>query len=263
MSDDFKGVYPHGFEGVAQELRQEVLDEAKDLADELDLQLDEFRHGRLEQDELLSKVLRTAMKLRVQAGNVGLRLLGNIAQRLEDFLDNLKQLPPRAVDDLQVFVDRLMDVCEGRLPMDSDASKVVRDLPAKIGFSESDIEVRNIEVMLVMLHGTAAHYVERELQQCGYRVNTVSTVLDAFAQIVRTKPDLVIISAVMPELDGINLATGLLAMPATRNIPIALITSLEDSDEHLQYLPAGTPIIHKGPSFGDDLFKALDNLFLI
>ena len=263
MSDDFSGVYAHGVEGIAQELREEAIEEAKELVRELDVHLDDFRHGRLESKDLLAEVSKKAIKLKVQAGNVGLRLLGNIAQRLEDFIVNVKELPPRATDDLQIFVDRLEDVCEGTLPMDSDAAKVVRELPAKVGFSESDIEVRNIEVMLVMHHGTAAHYVERELQQCGYRVSTISTVLDAFAQIVRTKPDFVIINALMPELDGIDLAIGLSSMPATRNIPMALITSLDDENEHLQYLPKHTSVIHKGPSFGDDLFKALDNHFLI
>ncbi|MCW8915082.1 MAG: Hpt domain-containing protein [Magnetovibrio sp.] len=263
MSDDFNGVYAHGVEGIAHELRQECLDEAKELVSELDLCLDDFRHERIEADELLSKVSRTALKLRVQAGNVGLRLLGTVAHRLEDFIVNAKALPPGAADDLQVFIDRLEDITDGRLALDSDAGQVVRDLPAKVGFSESDIEVRNIEVMLVMLHGTANHYVERELQQCGYRVHTVTTTFEALPMIVRTQPDFLIISAIMPELDGIDLAIGLSAMPATRNIPLALITSLDDSDEHLSYLPSNTSVIHKGPSFGDDLFKALDNHFLI
>jgi len=263
VSDDLNGIYAHGVEHIAKELRQECLDEARELVQQLDLQLDEFRHDRVTQEDLLAGVSRTAMKLQVQAGNVGLRLLGTIAHRLQDFIVNAKTLPPRGVDDLQAFIDRLEDVTEGRLALDSDASKVVRALPAKIGFSESDIETRNIEVMLVMLHGTAAHYVERELQQCGYRVHTVSTVFEAFSMIVRTQPDLVIISAIMPELDGIDLAIGLSAMPSTRNIPLALITSLDDDNEHLKFLPPTTPIIHKGSTFGDDLFEALDNLFLI
>ena len=263
MNDDFSGVYAHGVEGIAEALRQEVLDEARELIQELNFRLDDFRHDRIGQTELREHVARTAIKIRTQAGNVGVRLLGTIAHRLEDFIVNLKELPPRVVDDLQIFVDRLEDVIDGRLALDSDASLVVRNLPAKLGFSESDIEVRNIEVMLVMLHGTAAHYVERELQQCGYRVNTVSTVFEAFPMIVRTKPDLVIISAIMPELDGINLAIGLAAMPATRNIPLALITSLDSDTEHLQYLQSNTPVIRKGASFGDELYTALDNLFLI
>lgn len=263
MTDELSGVYAHGVEEIASELRQEFIDEAKDLVSALDVLLEDVRHERKDIAELAPAVQRTALVLRVQGGNVGLRLIGTIAHRLEDYLANVKELPPRAIDDVQMFIDILEDILDGRVPMNADASEIVRKLPAKIGFSESDIEVRNVEVMLVMLHGTALHYVQRELQQIGYRVSTVSTVFEAFAQIIQTKPDLVIISAIMPELDGLDLAIGLHAMPATRNIPLALITSLDDGDEHLAALSKGVPIIHKGPSFGDDLFKALDNLFLI
>lgn len=261
--EDLSGVYAHGAEEIAAEIRQEFLDEARDLVQALDLLLDDVRHDRRPIEDLADAVHRTALVLRSQGSSVGLRMIGTLGQRLEDYLANVREVPPRALDDLQIFVDRLEDVLEGRLAMDSDASSVVRDLPAKVGISEGDIEVRHVEVMLVMLHGTATHFVERELQQCGYRVNTVTTVFEAFPLIVRTKPDLVVISAIMPEMDGIDLAIGLAAMPATRNIPVALITSLDEGDEHLKLLPERVPVIHKGPSFGDDLFKALDNLFLI
>ena len=264
MSEDLHGVYAHGIEGIAEELRQECIDETREAGRKLGLALEAARHERITQQELKDEFSRAALELRVQAANVGVRIIGTVAMRLEDYLSNLgPELPPRAFDDLQVFLDLFDDLTEGRLPLDSDAAAVVRRLPARIGFSASDIEVRNIEVLLVMLHGTATHYVERELQQCGYRVAKVTTVFEAFPLIVRTKPDFVIISAIMPELDGIDLAIGLTSMPATRNIPIALITSMEDSDEHLSLLPKKVPVIHKGPSFGDDLFKALDAQFLI
>lgn len=263
MTDELSGIYAHSVDAIAKELRQEFIDEAGELLAELALLLDGVRHERNSVEELTAAVSRTALKLRVQAGNVGLRLIGTIAHRLEDYMANVRGFPPRAIDDLQVFIDRLEDVVEGRMALDSDAAQVVRQLPAIIGFSETDIEVRSVEVMLVMLHGAANHYVQRELQQCGYRVTTVSTVFEAFSQIVQTKPDLVIISAIMPELDGIDLAIGLSAMSATRNIPLALITSLDPDDEHLSRVPNSIPLIRKGPSFGDDLFAALDNLFLI
>ena len=77
------------------------------------------------------------------------------------------------------------------------------------------------------------------------------------------KPDLIVLSALMPHLDGIDLAIGLAAMPSTRNTPIAVITSLDPDDERLALLPKKIPVVHKGATFGDDLFKALDSLFLI
>ena len=81
--------------------------------------------------------------------------------------------------------------------------------------------------------------------------------------VVESKPDLVIISAVMPSLEGIDLAVALASMSATRNIPLAVITSLDKDDDSLKLLPKRVPILFKGESFADDLFKALDDLFLI
>ena len=72
-----------------------------------------------------------------------------------------------------------------------------------------------------------------------------------------------IISAMVPELSGINFAIAFAAMPATRNIPTAIITSLSADDDYLKFLPRKVPVIFKGPSFGDDLYRTLDSLFLI
>lgn len=204
-----------------------------------------------------------AVTLRGQAANLGLSLIASVAARLEDYPVGMQQLPPRAFDDLEVFIETLLDIVEGRTPLDTDASAVVRKLPPKVGFRVGDIEVRDVEVLLVMPYGTAAHFVERELQQCGYRTHTIGNTFDALSMIVRTKPDLVIVGAVMPELSGIDLVMGLHAMPQTRNIPTALITSLPPEDDYLKLLPPDVPIIHKDSHFADDLADALDRLFLI
>lgn len=264
MADEFNGVYANGLDEIAKELRQEFLDETKEIIINLDLLLDGYRNERNPENEVITGFSRAALKLRAQAGTIGMRLIGSIAHRLEDYMSSMgAEILPRSVEDLQTFIDRLEDVVEGRLALDSDAASLMRELPVNAGFSVEDVDVRTVEVMLVMLHGAANHYVQRELQQCGYRVTTVSTVLEAFPLVVQTKPDLIIISAMMPELDGIDLAIGLSSMSSTRNIPLALISSLEPGDEHFTRVPASIPIIQKGPSFGDDLFTALDNLFLI
>ncbi len=263
MSQDFSGIHSGDFEEVAQSIRQESIDEALDIISELDTQLVDVHKDHDLIEEFATKTRFAILALKKQAETIGLPLLGTITHRMENYLSNEKELPPRAIDDIQVFVDLLMDVIEGRISVNSDTSSIVRKLPSRVSFSEDDIEVRNIEVMLVMHHGAASHFVERELKQCGYRVTIVTSVFEALTLIVRTKPDFIIISAIMPELYGIDLAIGLAAMPSTRNIPLALITSLDSDDEQLKALPVTMPIIRKGPSFGDDLFKALDDLFLI
>ncbi len=59
--------------------------------------------------------------------------------------------------------------------------------------------------------------------------------------------------AFMPDLDGIDLCIALKAMPATPNIGVAVITSLDRDDASLKMLPPTVPIIQKSASFGDDL----------
>jgi CheY-like chemotaxis protein len=250
-------------EGANKELLQENIDEALDQTRTLDSVLDDITAGRKFSGDLVFAISGlTGLLTRISATE-GYQALGIIAHRLDDYFKALKDLSPKVMTDLRKFVEILEDLLDSPESIPSDASAIVRSLPAKGGFDGEDIEVRSIEVMLVMLPGTATRYVERELHQCGYRVSHVTNVFDALPTIVRTKPDLVVISGVMQELNGIDLAIGLSAMPATRNVPIALITALGDDDGYLNLLPKNVPIIRKGASFADDLFKALDDMFLI
>jgi len=249
---------------IIEQLRQEFIDEARDNLQALDVDLDAASKGRMPPDDIVHRLRRAALQWRGQAANFGLPALAAVAHRLDEYLAGAPEvLPPRTWGDLQGFVDLMLNLVDGNLPPDAEVSGLVRTLPHKLGFDLADIDVRNVEVMLVMPHGTQTRFVERELQQCGYRVSVVPDTLLAFNLVTQTKPDLIIVSAVMPALDGIDLAIGLSAMPSTRNIPMALITSLDPDDERLKLLPAKIPVLYKGSSFGDDLFKALDNLFLI
>jgi CheY-like chemotaxis protein/HPt (histidine-containing phosphotransfer) domain-containing protein len=249
---------------VVDELRQEFIDEAVETLQSLDVTLDGGRHARISGAEVVDEFRRAAVRLRGPAGNFGFRSLATVAHRLDDYLANAPvALPPRVWEDLQAFLDVMLALAENRQPADVDPAALVRSLPTRLGFELGDIQIRSIEVMLVMPHGTQTRYVEREMQQCGYRVAVVPDTIEAFGHVIQSKPDLILISAMMEHLDGIDLAIGLAAMPATRNIPIALITSLDEGDDRLALLPKKIPVVHKGASFGDDLFQALDSLFLI
>jgi CheY-like chemotaxis protein len=258
-----EGVFSSGVEGIVDEMRQNFREEGLDQLKTLAMRLGEARHARFSLEELAHEFLRVSLLLRSQSGALELNLVGQVAHRMEDFLAEAKTFPPRLLDDVEKFIEIMGDILEERIAPDTEASDIVRRLPPKIGFNVGDLQVRNVEILLVMLHGAAAHFVERELQQCGYRTHRVASTIEALPTILRTKPDLVIISAVMPELSGIDLAIGLATMPGTRNIPTALLTSLPAEDDYLKLVPAKVPIIRKGQEFGDDLARALDQLFII
>ncbi|KAA5607037.1 response regulator [Roseospira marina] len=251
-------------DSVLAEMRREFLDELADGARDLTLAIDAARHDPGTVPEVVRLGQRFGLTIRSRSETLGLSPLTAIGLRLGDYLGEVRNVPAGLVlDDLERFVELALDIGEGRIPVDAEQGPLVRTLPAKRGFAPAEVEVRDIEVVLVMEPGTQTHFVERELQQCGYRTVQVSSTFEALPLIVRTKPDMVVVSAVMPGLSGIDLTIGLTAMPETRNVAVALITSLDPSSDALSLLPKRVPIIKKGPSFGDDLFNALDNLFLI
>ena len=259
------GAFSNEVEGIADDLRIEFLEDIAESLQNLTLALGEVRQDSSKAKDTIEQIRRFCIPLKGQASNYGVRLIGTVAHRMQDFLANVKELPVNLLDDLQEFINVMEDLLEGRILMDEDASVLVRRLPAKVKVTadEITIEVRNIEILLVMLHGTATHFVEREMLQCGYRVSTVTDTFEALPMILHTQPNMVIISAVMPGLDGLNLANALVSMPATRNIPVALITSLDEDDDNLAYLAKAIPIIRKGPKFGEDLADAMSQLFII
>jgi CheY-like chemotaxis protein len=263
MSDSANGHHGRSAQEVVEQLRLEFIEELTETLQSLDVEMDGVRNGRGDIPTLVNDCRRAAVQFRGQASNFAMHRLATIAHRLEEYLANTPAVaPPRMWDDLAGYFDLMIRMAQGKAA-DTDPAQLVRTLPAKLGFDLGDIEIRNVEVLLVMPHGAQTRFVERELQQCGYRVSLMADSLRAFAMVVETKPDLVIISAMMPDLEGIDLAMALSSMPSTRNIPLAVITSLDKDDDILKLLPKRVPVLFKGASFADDLFKALDNLFLI
>ncbi|UCH74836.1 MAG: Hpt domain-containing protein [Rhodospirillales bacterium] len=205
-----------------------------------------------------------AFEVKGQARNFGMPLLGIIAARLEDYLNALDHISEWSAAGINAFLDTMRSAIDGGIADDAEPSLIVRSLPARprlLGVDDND--ALDVEVMLVMEHTSQTTYVEREMQACGYRTTIVSSPFEAFESVIRTRPDMVIVSAVLPGLSGIDLATALATMPDTRNTPVAVLTSLDDDSTDLNLLPKSVPVIHRGDRFGDDLAKALSHHFLL
>lgn len=212
---------------------------------------------------VLERAHRLSLDLKGGAGSLNLSLLGIAAHRLEDYLDAVDEPYERHLNDIEIYLDVLTELLENGGVGGESAAHLVRRLPPRRGFDAEDITVCEIEVLLVMDRGVVRRMIEREIAECGYRVTSVSTPFHALEMIVRTQPDLVIISAVLADLSGVDLAAGLKAMPQTRNTGMALITSYAREHDSLKYLPPTVPIIRKGESFADDLTSALNDQFII
>ena len=80
--------------------------------------------------------------------------------------------------------------------------------------------------------------LEAVLAPAGYAVRFAEGGAEALAQIARSAPDLVLLDVVMPDIDGHEVTRRLRADPATRALPIILITASEDQQK-LAALEAG------------------------
>ena len=219
---------------------------------------------RVPKGEGLPDLRRFIFDLAGQARNFGLTMLETVADQAQSYLTAITELDEQANDDLGHYLDVIQDLLSGKEGSEGDIRQMVRALPIRRGVEIDEApEVRDIEVVLVMGPGTQQTFVERELRACGYRATVIPDTLKALAYAIRAKPDMMIVSAVMPQLSGIDLSLALTAIPATRNIPLAVITSLDADDAQLKVLPAGVSLIRKTSAFGDDLTKALQQGFLL
>ncbi len=252
-----------------EEAEQEVLDGIEDRISEINRLLQEVREGSLDATVGAGLIRQHAHSIKSMAAGINVGILQVLAHRLEDFLAPLERLEGETVGDVQVFADRLGEALDGRLDAGPDEiASFCRRLPAKkagpeADFDPSEVRGRDIEVMLVSSPGAATNFVTRELAECGYRMVNCFSTIDALILVPQMKPDLVIVSNVMPELPGVDFACAMRAMPSTRDIPVAVLTSERRDSRKLAGLPADVPLLSKSARFGDDVTKVFQQLGLL
>src|SRR3546814_9870935 len=77
----------------------------------------------------------------------------------------------------------------------------------------------------------------RELANCGYRAQLASDPFEALRLAVSEKPDIVLTSAVLDGMPGIDLLRSLRAIRATSRLPVAVVTSFDAGHPELAGLP--------------------------
>jgi signal transduction histidine kinase len=90
-----------------------------------------------------------------------------------------------------------------------------------------DDERRNSELLKVLLAPE------------GYTLLTASSGEDALALLADQLPDLILLDVMMPGMDGYQVATRIKQNPATNNIPVIMLTALDDRNARMLGLSAG------------------------
>jgi twitching motility two-component system response regulator PilH len=86
-------------------------------------------------------------------------------------------------------------------------------------------------ILIVDDSPTELHTMRKALEKEGYQVESASDGEEAVQKAQQLKPDLIFMDIVMPRMDGFRATRALANDPATRAIPIIMITSKgEESD---------------------------------
>jgi PAS domain S-box-containing protein len=107
----------------------------------------------------------------------------------------------------------------------------------------------------------ATDLVQVILENEGYQVLKAFQGKDGVEIAARERPDLIILDLIMPEVSGFNVAYQLKQIPATRSIPIIVLTSMEmDEDTQLQLGTYVTGLMSKSSFTKKDLLREIGNI---
>jgi len=94
----------------------------------------------------------------------------------------------------------------------------------------------------------------------GFLVQTAANGKEALAMMAAQPPDLILLDIMMPDMDGYQVARKIKENPVTRNIPIIMITALDDRAARLQGLSAGAEDFLTKPVDRAELCARVKNL---
>jgi len=97
----------------------------------------------------------------------------------------------------------------------------------------------------------------------GYEIELAANGQQGVQKCVGSKPDLVILDIMMPVMDGYEACRQIKAGPGTRNIPIILVTALQDRESRLKGLSAGANDFLGKPVDRAELTVRVENLLKI
>jgi len=102
--------------------------------------------------------------------------------------------------------------------------------------------------------------LEIMLKPEGYRTVTASSGEEALAMVVEKSPDLILLDVMMPGMNGYEVAAKLKANSATSNVPIIILSALDDRSSMLAGLSAGAEDFIAKPIDRAELWVRVRNL---
>jgi chemotaxis protein histidine kinase CheA len=203
-------------------------------------------------EELILTLMREVHNLKGGGGTFGFPILSVIAHRLEDFITDADGSVERDFfENVLLFIDKIRDSLEfTNSTSDEEIDQFLRSLPVASSASDSAPALQSdLETLIISPSKTTSAISRRFLEKNGVRVVGTRSPTEGLILAIRSRPDLVIVSMVMEELSGVDVARALNNMTPTENTPVVLITSLPDDHPDFSVLPATVTVSRQDNQF--------------
>jgi len=128
--------------------------------------------------------------------------------------------------------------------------------------SSYEIEPGEIEILIVEDSPTQAERLRRLIQSVKYRARVAGNGRLALEAIHERKPHLVLSDIVMPEMDGYDLCRAIKADAGLRDIPVILVTSLNDPKDIIRGIECGADNFIRKPYAEDYLLNRIGHMLV-
>ena len=237
---------------ILADIRQDFIVNTRDKLDDVDDEIEALRQGDSPEQRIL-EIKRIVHSIKGAGGSFGFPTISKVAHGLEDYLETTGDISTVTADDLQVFVNTLVDILiAGEEPNEELAHMMLRSLPT--GRRQSGVRALDKGTALMLMpRGVQRKIISQELAQMGYKVSIMEKPIEAIDMALTLKPDYIIATQSLERMTGVEMAWALQMFEATRKVQVAVVTADDITDEMLESLPPHTTLIKKGPRFSLEL----------
>jgi len=111
-----------------------------------------------------------------------------------------------------------------------ELAALIRQLRDHVVVSTPRTADRKPRILVVDDEANIRDLLTQEFTDAGYRVTVAVNGRDAIAAVRRERPDLIVLDVMMPEMNGFDVAAVLKNDPATLDIPIVILSIVQDRD---------------------------------